>query len=80
MLAVLSDLDWWITRVLSLGKDMQPTIFHNENIKLSRYYSQIYLIESCISVEYLEVYVTALFTYLQLSLHPTRYISEQSTV
>ena len=33
MLAVLSDLDWWIARVLRLGKDMQPTIFQNENIK-----------------------------------------------
>ena len=37
LLAVLSDLDWWIARVLSLGKDMQPTIFQNENIKLSGY-------------------------------------------
>ena len=51
--------------MLSFGKDMQPTIFQNENIKLSGYYSQIYLIESCRSVEYLEVYVTTLFTYLK---------------
>ena len=65
MLAVLSDLDWWISRVLSIGKDMQPTIFQNENIKLSGYYSQIYLLESCRSVKYLEVYVTALLTYLK---------------
>ena len=65
MLAVLSDLDWWIARVLSLGKDMQLTIFQNENIKLSGYYSHIYLLESRRSVEYLEEYVTALFTYLK---------------
>ena len=65
MLVVLSDLDWWIARVLSLGKDMQPTIFQNENIKLSGYYSQIYLLESCRYVEYLEVYVAALFTYIK---------------
>ena len=65
MIAVISDMDWWIARVLSLGKDMEPTIFQNENIKLSGYYSQIYLLECCRSVEYLEVYVTALFTYLK---------------
>ena len=33
MLAVLSDLDWWIARVLSLGKDMQPHMFQYENIQ-----------------------------------------------
>ena len=61
MPAVLSDLG----HELSIGKDMQPTMFQNENIKLSGYYSQIYLFESCRSVEYLDVYVTALFTYLK---------------
>ena len=51
--------------MLSLGKDIQSTIFQNENIKLPGYYSLIDLLESCKSVEYLEVYVTALFTYLK---------------
>ena len=80
MLAVLSDLDWWIARVLSLGKDMQPTIFQNENI--SECYSQIY-----ISSRILQIYVTALFTYLKWRvmtfIEPPpneEYISGQSTV
>ena len=33
MLAVLSDVDWRVARVLSLGKDMQPNMFQDENIQ-----------------------------------------------
>ena len=32
MLAVLSDLDWWIARVSSLVMEMQPQHSHNENL------------------------------------------------
>ena len=33
MLAVLSDVDLRVARVLSLGKDMQPNMFQDENIQ-----------------------------------------------
>ena len=33
MLAVLSDVDWRVARVLGLGKDMQPNMFQDENIQ-----------------------------------------------
>ena len=32
MLAVLSDLVWWIAGLSSLAKDMQPNLSHNENL------------------------------------------------
>ena len=55
MLAVLSDLDWWIAGVSNLAKDIQPHLSHDENLQLAGIYSQRYLLESCRSMEELEI-------------------------
>ena len=51
ILALLSDLDWWIAGVSNLAKDMQPHLSQNENLQLAGTYSQRYLLESCRSME-----------------------------
>ena len=61
ILAVLSDLDWWVAGVSNLARDIQPHLSHNENLQLAGVYSQRYLLESCRSMEELEIQVTALF-------------------
>ena len=66
ILAVLSDLDWWIAGVSNLAKDIQPHLSHNESLQLAGTYSQRYLLESCRSMEELEIQVTALFSQLKL--------------
>ena len=66
MLAVLSDLDWWVAGVSNLAKDMQPHLSHDENLQLAGIYSQRYLLESCHSMEDLEIQVTALFSQFKL--------------
>ena len=33
ILAVLSDLDWWVAGVSNLAKDIQPHLSHNENLQ-----------------------------------------------
>ena len=42
ILAVLSDLDWWISGVTNLVKDIQPHLSHNESLQLAGTYSQRY--------------------------------------
>ena len=66
ILAVLSDLDWWVAGVSNLAKDIQPHLSHNEDLQLAGTYSQRYLLESCRSLEELEIQVTALFSHLKL--------------
>ena len=66
ILAFLSDLDWWIAGVSNLSKDIQPHLSHNENLQLAGTYSHRYLLESCRSMEELEIQVTALFSQLKL--------------
>ena len=66
ILAVLSDLDWWVAGVSNLAKDIQPHLSHNEDLQLAGTYSRRYLLESCRSMEELEIQVTALFSHLQL--------------
>ena len=66
ILAVVSDLDWWIAGVSNLTKDIQPHLSHNENLQLAGTYSQRYLFESCCSMEEFEIQVTALFSQLKL--------------
>ena len=66
MLAVLSDLDWWVAGVSNLAKDIQPHLSHDENLQLAGIYSQRYLLESCRSMEELEIQVTALFSQFKL--------------
>ena len=66
ILAVLSDLDWWIAGVSNLIKYMQPHLSHNESLQLAGTYSQRYLLESCRSMEELEIQVTALLSQLKL--------------
>ena len=66
ILTVLSDLDWWVAGVSNLAKDMQPHLSHDENLQLAGIYSQRYLLESCRSMEELEIQVTALFSHLKL--------------
>ena len=66
MLAVLSDLDWWIAGVSNLAKDIQPHLSQDENLQLAGVYSQRYLLESCRSMEELEIQVTALFSHFKL--------------
>ena len=63
ILAVLSDLDWWIAGVSNLAKDIQP---HSESLQLAGTYSQRYLLESCRSMEELEIHVKALFSHLKM--------------
>ena len=60
MLAVLSDLDWWVAGVSNLAKDIQPHLSQDENLQLAGIYSQRYLLESCRSMEELEIQVTSL--------------------
>ena len=60
MLAVLSDLDWWV------AKDMQSHLSQDENLQLAGIYSQRYLLESCRSLEELEIQVTSLFSQFKL--------------
>ena len=64
ILAVFSDLDWWVSGVSNLVKDIQPHL-PNENLQLAGNYSQRYLLESCRSLEELEIQVTALFSQLK---------------
>ena len=66
MLAVLSDLDWWVAGVSNLAKDMQPHLSQDENLQLAGIYSQRYLLESCHSMEELEIQVTSLFSQFKL--------------
>ena len=66
ILAVLSDLDWWVAGVSNLAKDIQPHLSHDENLQLAGIYSQRYLLESCHSMEELEIQVTALFSHFKL--------------
>ena len=66
ILAVLSDLDWWVAGVSNLAKDIQPHLSHNENLQLAGTYSQRYLLESCRSLEELEIQVTALFSHFKM--------------
>ena len=66
ILAVLSDLDWWVAGVSNLAKDIQPHLSHDENLQLAGIYSQRYLLESCRSMEELEIQVTALFSHFKL--------------
>ena len=66
ILAVLSDLDWWVAGVSNLAKDIQPHLSHNEDLQLAGTYSQRYLLESCRSLEELEIQVTALFSHIKL--------------
>ena len=51
MLAVLSDLDWWVAGVSNLAKDIQSHLSQDENLQLAGIYSQRYLLESCRSLE-----------------------------
>ena len=66
MLAVLSDLDWWVAGVSNLVKDIQPHLSHDENLQHAGIYAQRYLLESCRSMEELEIQVTALFSQFKL--------------
>ena len=66
ILVVLSDLDWWVAGVSNLVKDIQPHLSHDENLQLAGIYSQRYLLESCRSLEELEIQVTALFSHFKL--------------
>ena len=66
ILAVLSDLDWWVAGVSNLAKDIQPHLSHNEDLQLAGTYSQRYLLESCRSLEELEIQVAALFSHIKL--------------
>ena len=66
MLAVLSDLDWWVAGVSNLAKDIQPHLSQDENLQLAGVYSQRYLLELCRSMEELEIQVTALFSQFKL--------------
>ena len=66
MLAVLSDLDWWVAGVSNLANDMQPHLSQDENLQLAGVYSQRYLLESCRSMEELEIQVTSLFSQFKL--------------
>ena len=66
MLAVLSDLDWWVAGVSNLIKDIQPHLSHEENLQHAGIYAQRYLLESCRSMEELEIQVTALFSQFKL--------------
>ena len=66
ILAVLSDLDWWVAGVSNLTDDMQPHLSHDENLQLAGVYSQRYLLESCHSLGELEIQVTALFSHFKL--------------
>ena len=66
MLAVLSDLDWWVAGVSNLAKDIQPHLSQDENLQLAGVYSQRYLLESCRSMEELEIQVTSLFSQFKL--------------
>ena len=66
MLAILSDLDWWVAGVSNLAKDMQTHLPQDENLQLAGIYSQRYLLESCRSLEELEIQVTSLFTQFKL--------------
>ena len=63
---LLSDLDWWVAGVSNLAKDIQPHLSHDENLQLAGIYSQRYLLESCRSMEELEIQVTALFSQFKL--------------
>ena len=66
ILAFLSDLDWWVAGVSNLAKDIQPHLSHDENLQLAGVYSQRYLLQSCRSLEELEIQVTALFSQFKL--------------
>ena len=66
ILAVLSDLYWWVAGVSNLAKDIQTHLSHDENLQLAGIYSQRYLLESCRSMEELEIQVTALFSHFKL--------------
>ena len=66
MLAVLSDLGWWVAGVSNLAKDIQPHLSQDENLQLAGIYSQRYLLESCRSMEELEIQVTSLFSQFKL--------------
>ena len=66
MLAVLSDLDWWVAGLSNLIKDIQPHLSHDENLQHAGIYAQRYLLESCRSMEELEIQVTALFSQFKL--------------
>ena len=48
------------------AKDIQPHLSHDENLQLAGIYSQRYLLESCRSMEELEIQVTALFSHFKL--------------
>ena len=50
----------------NLAKDIQPHLSHDENLQLAGIYSQRYLLESCRSMEQLEIQVTALFSQFKL--------------
>ena len=61
-----SDLDWWVAGVSNLAKDIQPHLSQDENLQLAGVYSQRYLLESCRSMEELEIQVTSLFSQFKL--------------
>ena len=67
ILAVHSDLDWWVAGVSNLAKDIQLHLSHDENLQLAGTYSPRYLLESCRSLEELKIQVTALFSHIKLS-------------
>ena len=50
----------------NLAKDIQPHLSHNKDLQLAGTYSQRYLLESCRSLEELEIQVRALFSHLRL--------------
>ena len=53
-------MDWWVAGVSNLVKDIQPHLSHDENLQHAGIYAQRYLLESCRSMEELEIQVTAL--------------------
>ena len=50
----------------NLAKDMQTHLPQDESLQLAGIYSQRYLLESCRSLEELEIQVTSLFTQFKL--------------
>ena len=59
-------MDWRIVRVLSLGKDMQPNMFQDENIQFMDI-TLGYIFSNPADLWSISRYVTALFTYLKWS-------------
>ena len=55
-----------IAGVSNLAKDIKSHLSHNESLQLTGTYSQRYLLESCRSMEELEIQVTVLFSHLKM--------------